>query len=361
MGRLDKGLEGVHDSASSLRGLRVVGLTAAGLFVTFAVRELAWLVSPMLLAVVLVVIVYPVYTSLRLHRVPAALSVIALLAAIYGLVMLIAAVVVYALARFASLLPSHASHVEEIIDEAHDTLDEFGIAAPQARELLQWIDVAAAARWLTEQIPSLVSLLSMVVLVGTVLISLGIESAQLTSRARLLSLDHPRLYAALTATMHRTRVYFAVTTVFAIIVGVLNTILLLMLDVPLAPLWGLLSAVGNYIPFFGFWIGMLPPALLALAVHGWPSFLIVVVAYLVLNFLITTLLPTKFVGDVVDLSMTVQLVSTVFWGWVLGPIGAILGIPLTILLKAVLVDDRPGSRWLGGLIGSAPPTPTTAQ
>ncbi len=160
------------------------------------------------------------------------------------------------------------------------------------------------------------------------------------------------------------RRFMAVTTLFALIVGVLDTLFLLALGIPFAILWGVLAAVCNYIPYLGFWIGMTPPALLALVLNGWQSMIVVIVVYIVLNFVITSLIPTKFIADAVGSSMTMEVIAIVFWAWVLGPIGAILAVPLTIFIKAVLIDSDPQARWLAELVGSAkslqdfsPPTP----
>jgi predicted PurR-regulated permease PerM len=78
----------------------------------------------------------------------------------------------------------------------------------------------------------------------------------------------------------------------------------------------------------------------------------VIVAFIVLNSLFTSLIQPYFVGDAVGVSMPVTLVALVFWGWVLGPLGAILAIPLTLLVKAILVDTDPTAGWATALFGS---------
>jgi predicted PurR-regulated permease PerM len=80
--------------------------------------------------------------------------------------------------------------------------------------------------------------------------------------------------------------------------------------------------------------------------------LTVVVAFILLNSLFTSLIQPYFIGDAVGVSMPVTLVALVFWGWVLGPLGAILAIPLTLLVKAVLVDTDPSAAWATALFGS---------
>ena len=99
-------------------------------------------------------------------------------------------------------------------------------------------------------------------------------------------------------------------------------------------------------------IGLVPPALLALLGGDWRLMIFVVIAYVLLNSLFTSLIQPYFIGDAVGVSVTMTLISLVFWGWVLGPLGAILAIPLTLLVKAVLIDADPNAAWAETLVGS---------
>jgi AI-2 transport protein TqsA len=122
------------------------------------------------------------------------------------------------------------------------------------------------------------------------------------------------------------------------------------LDVPLPWLWELLSFITNYIPNIGFVLGLIPPALLALLQGGVRRAVLVIVAYSVINVMIQSLLQPKFVGDAVGLSVTLTFLPLVFWSFVIGPLGALLAVPLSLFIKARLVDADPDSRWLDPLI-----------
>jgi predicted PurR-regulated permease PerM len=78
------------------------------------------------------------------------------------------------------------------------------------------------------------------------------------------------------------------------------------------------------------------------------------VIYGALNFVLQSLVQPQFVGDAVGLSPTVTFLALVFWAWLLGPLGAILAIPATLLAKALLVDNDPRARWADALIRDAP-------
>lgn len=78
----------------------------------------------------------------------------------------------------------------------------------------------------------------------------------------------------------------------------------------------------------------------------------VIVAYIVVNFVIQSVIQPQVVGDAVGLATTLTFLSLVFWTWLIGPLGAVLAVPLTLLVKALLVDIDPSTRWLAVLISS---------
>jgi predicted PurR-regulated permease PerM len=112
----------------------------------------------------------------------------------------------------------------------------------------------------------------------------------------------------------------------------------------------MLAFVTNYIPNIGFVIGVIPPALLALLTDGWVTALWVVVGYSLINFTIQEFIQPKIVGDSVNLAATVTFVSVFFWTWVIGPLGAILCIPLTLFVRTVMLEPYESTRWLADLI-----------
>jgi AI-2 transport protein TqsA len=186
---------------------------------------------------------------------------------------------------------------------------------------------------------------------------LSVDAAGIERRLAAVAVDRPQLETALRSFAHGTRSYLLVTTVFGLIVGVLDAGALAVIGVPLPLLWGVLSFMTNYIPNVGFIIGLIPPALLALLTLGVPEMFLVIAVYCVLNFVIQSLIQPYFIGDSVGLAMTTTFVALVFWAWLLGPLGALLAIPLTMLVKALLVDVDPAARWATALAGSLASTP----
>jgi predicted PurR-regulated permease PerM len=189
----------------------------------------------------------------------------------------------------------------------------------------------------------------------TLLFFLALDGAWFPAHLEKVTGSRPTVGAALTSFAQRTRTWIVVTTVFGVIVAVVDTVALWALGVPAAAVWGLLAFITNYIPNIGFVIGLVPPALLALLEGGPGLMATVIVVYCVVNFVIQTIIQPKIVGDAVGLSTSVTFLSLVFWAWVLGALGALLAVPLTLLAKALLVDVDKDAAWVQPLITGPSP------
>jgi predicted PurR-regulated permease PerM len=181
-----------------------------------------------------------------------------------------------------------------------------------------------------------------------------LDSPTFARQFDLIAAEREGLVASLGNFTRGTRSYLLVSTVFGLIVAAIDVGFLWLAGVPLPLLWGLLAFITNYIPNIGFLIGVAPPALLALLEGGPQLMLIVIVGYSVINFVIQSIIQPKYVSDAVDLSLTLTFLSLIFWTFVVGPLGAVLAIPLTLLGKALLIDVDPSTRWMSRLISNGP-------
>ena len=132
--------------------------------------------------------------------------------------------------------------------------------------------------------------------------------------------------------------------------GLLVYFFLLIVGVDYPLLWAVLAFVLNYIPTIGSIIALIPPFLLAMVQLGFIDSIIVLAGYLTINTIMGNILEPKFMGMGLGLSTLVVFLSLVFWGWVLGPIGMILSVPLTITIKIAL-DSSEETRWLAVMLG----------
>jgi predicted PurR-regulated permease PerM len=334
------------------RALTILLGLAAAIVVVLGARELAWLIGPVFLALVIVLLVHPLHTWLRHKKLPEGLALVVLLLAIFGVLVVLGSILVLAVGRLITVLPQYAAEADGLVSSLRDLLVAQGISRETASSLLASVSLGAVIQAITPLLSGVVGLVANAIFLLSLMLFLGIDATGALGRMAAVNRLRPRLGEAFRIFSANTRRFLGVTTIFALITGLADTLLLMWLDIPLAILWGLLAAICNYIPYVGFVIGLVPPALLALLIGDWPLMLIVIIAFIVLNSLFTSLIQPYFVGDAVGVSMPVTLVALVFWGWVLGPLGAILAIPLTLLVKAILVDTDPTAGWATALFGS---------
>jgi len=148
------------------------------------------------------------------------------------------------------------------------------------------------------------------------------------------------------------RSYVVINATFGLIAAAINTVLLLILGVDYAILWGVLSFLLSFVPNIGFAIALVPPALLALVQFGFARAGMVVGGYTLINFLVDNVFKPRFVGESLDLSPIVVVLSLIFWGWLLGPLGALVAIPLSIAAK-FFFEAFEESRWIAHLMSDA--------
>lgn len=150
------------------------------------------------------------------------------------------------------------------------------------------------------------------------------------------------------------RHYMVIKTWTSLLTGTLVTVLLLVLGIDYAPMWGLIAFLFNYVPNIGSIIAAIPAIFLALLQKDVSAAAMVGIGYLVVNCAISYFIEPRFMGRGLGLSTLVVLLSLLFWGWVLGPVGMFLSAPLTMIVK-ICLEANPRTRWVAVLLGSKLP------
>ncbi|MGW4523674.1 AI-2E family transporter [Amycolatopsis sp. NPDC004378] len=335
------------------RALVVLLGAAATVVVLAGVRAVAWLAGPVFLALVVVITLDPVRTWLRDKGLPRWLTVTVLVVTVYAALLSFFLVVVVSVAQLSALLPRYTGRVDELLHDGLTALGRFGVGRSELRSMLSSVDAGKLVGLAGSLLASVGGLVTNLAFLLALLLFLSAESAWAGQRLGRISGDRPWISASLRGFAYGTRRYLLVTTVFGGIVAALDTGALALLGIPGAVLWGLLAFVTNYVPNIGFLIGVAPPAVIALLDGGWSALLVVLIVYAGLNFVVQSLIQPRFVAGSVGLSTLVTVLALVFWTWLLGPLGAILAVPATLLAKALLVDVDPRARWAEALL-SAP-------
>ncbi|MCP2345162.1 AI-2E family transporter [Nonomuraea roseoviolacea] len=334
----------------------IVLLGMAGAVVTlFGMREVASIIGPVVLALVLVIAVAPVRDWLARRGAPLWTQVVIPFVIVLFVLLGMVAILTFAVTELAGLLPAYGPQFQKLLDEAQRLATSVGLSNAKINEALKGIDLGKIVGVVQSLLGSLVNVLSGLFLIVVLLLSMCLDGPV---TARILEAGHSSrhmLVSALATFAQKTRQYLIVSTVFGLIVAVLDAIGLAILGVPLPILWGVLALITNYIPNIGFVLGLIPPALLALLDGGPKQMVLVIILYCVINVVIESFIQPKFLGDAVGLSTTMTFLSLILWTFVLGALGALLAIPLSLFARALLVDSDPRATWAAALISGTPP------
>ena len=238
-----------------------------------------------------------------------------------------------------------------ISDSLRQLAEQFGIATGVPPGEVPVVDpgqLLSVARSLLATVAPAVTGLLMAVLIVTYLL---LDADKL--RARLLSATSADIVGRYDALATELVVYVRVRAVLGGAAAIADTILLVVLGVPYAVLWGVVSFLFSFVPNIGFIIALIPPALLAFFHGGIGPAIAVVAGYVAINLAFDYVLQPRMLSISLDLSPVVTIVSILAWTVIIGPMGALLAVPLTIAMRAVLLPF-PGARWFVALLGPVP-------
>lgn len=345
---------------NATRTTRLLVSSASFVIVVAGLRAVSDIVGPVMLAVALTIVFHPLRAVFE-RRLPSWAASVLILVLVYVLLLGLTLALVVSVGRLAALVPTYAPDMDEFAARIGEWLSSLGVAAPETAALTDELNLGHVLDATTSFLSGIVSVLSNLFFVVTLLVFLAFDSAHVARLAAGAREHRPHLVDALGTFAQGTRSYLGVSAAFGLIVAVVDTVMLWVLGVPGAFVWGVLAFVTNFIPNIGFVIGVIPPALIGLLEGGPELMLLVIVLYSAVNLVIQSIIQPRFVGHAVGLSTTLTFLSLIFWAWVLGPLGALLAVPMSLLLKAILVEADPEARWRTPLISGQPDDKTIAE
>lgn len=332
-------------------------LTLAALTIVLAgLRSIAHIVGPVFLALVLTITLHPIRLWLERHRLPGWTASIVMLLAAYLLLVLLVFALTLSVSQLATLIPQYSEEMRDVVATVTTTLRDAGMQQAQIDAVTSSLDPGKLLDIAMSVLSNSLSLLGNVMFLVTVLLFFAFDTNSTRAGLAALGKRFPNPVAALDNFTHGTRSYMGVSASFGCIVAVIDGVALYVLDVPGAFVWAVLAFVTNFIPNIGFVIGVVPPAFLALLDGGTSLMITVIVLYSVINFLIQSMIQPRVVGDAVGLSATLTFLSLVFWTWVVGPVGALLAVPFSLLAKSLLVEVDADRGWALRLLSGKPDT-----
>jgi AI-2 transport protein TqsA len=332
--------ESLPPIARSLAGLGLVGI------VLLLMHLAAPVLVPVLFAFFLVALAMPSFQWLRRRGVRRGLALLLLIVALVGGGIALVALALTSIKHLQAGLDLYSSQLAARMADLEAALAQRGVEIGGAPDEAAAIGVSALGGLLR----------AMTNIAGNVLISIVVVAFFLLESQRFVKIlsstqvqDRPLLSQA-PQLAHTAVRYFGIRTRLNLLTGAGVIIICLLLGVDYPLLWGVLAFVLSYIPYIGLFTAMIPPTLLALAERGWLTAAVVVIGITALNLTIENVVEPGYTGRRLQLSPTVVFLSFFFWAWLLGPVGALLSMPITVMLFLVCQRDE-STLWLAQIIG----------
>jgi AI-2 transport protein TqsA len=339
-----------HPTTNALVALAAVVIIVAGL------RAASSLFVPFLLAGFIGLLCAPALFWLRDHGLPTPIALIVVLLGLLSIGALFGGLMSTSINEFTDALPSYQERFGSVIASLTTTLKGFGIDFGNASNETNPFDPKAALGLVGNLAGGLGSLLNNAFLLFLTVCFILLEASSFPHKVREAFGDSPEIENSMTEIGESIRRYLGIKTLTSMATGFLAYAALMILGVKFAPLWGLIAFLLNFVPAVGSVIAAVPAVALALVDNSPETAAVVTLCYVLINISIGNFLEPRVMGDGMGLSPLIVVASLVFWGWVLGPVGMVLAVPLTVILR-IMLDSQTSTQWAAVLLGPAIPSP----
>lgn len=335
------------------QGARFLFIAACIVVVVFGLRLARPVLLPFALALFLSVLSLPVMIWLQ-RRMPAALAVlVTVLINVAGLGLMIF-VGTQSVTELQDRLPVYLRRFQAIQESWIESLEARGFAAAREYLNLELIDPVALLNFATDSLTRVAGLLSSAVLVLLIMYFMLSEATVFPKKVRAMFRHRTLASGRVAKIIKEVQVYLRIKFLVSLATGVLLGLWCWFMEVDFPLLLGLTAFVLNFVPTIGSAIASVPAVLLALIQLGPGHAVLVGLGYLGVNLIIGNILEPNLMGRRLGLSTLVVLLSLVFWGWLWGPVGALLSVPLTMVVK-IWLENTEDLRWMAVLLDKNPP------
>ena len=327
---------------------------AAACFVVIVagMRMATTLLVPFFLSLFIAILCGPPLFWMQRKGIPTALAVLSILVGTVVLILILAIFVGSSLSDFSSSVPEYQARLTEMSTSLFSWLKGMGLEVPE-EVLKDYFDPGKIMRMAANALTGLSGLFKNTFLILLTVIFILLEASGFPKKIVVALPDPEKSLAPLREFTESVTRYIALKTLFSAVTGVAIGIWLALLGVDYALVWGLVAFLLNYVPNIGSIIAAIPAVLLALVQLGTGPALFAALGFLVVNVAVGSILEPRSMGSGLGLSTLVVFLSLVFWGWVLGPVGMVLSVPLTMIVKIGL-ESNENTRWIAILLGSPP-------
>ena len=315
-------------------------LVLASLVIIVAgIRAAAPLVVPFLLALFLAILLTPAYFRLRRHHLPVWLALLVVLIGLAVAIVFSMTILRASLDQFASSLPAYEAGLRREYNAFLGWLETNGLDI-ESLELSNWYNSRSAVTYAGSLARSLSILLGQGFFVFIITAFMIVEASGFHGKLVRISGNDEAKIMLVENSLAAVRNYITIKSVMSLLTGMLVALWLYLLGVDNYLFMGLLAFFLNFVPNIGSFVAAIPGVLLALVLQGPAMAAVTALGYVAINVGVSNVIEPRFIGERLGISPLIVLVSLIFWGWVLGPAGMLLSVPLTMFAKIVLEGSQ---------------------
>jgi predicted PurR-regulated permease PerM len=329
-------------------------ITLAALVVVIAgIKTAQALLVPFLLALFISIICVGPFNWLQKRHIPAVLALLIVTSVVISGGMLVLTLVGTSVNEFTNELPVYQEKLQQQTLGLLAWLETFGIRVSK-QLIFEYFDPSALMQSAASMLATAGGMLTNSFLILLTVIFILLEAAGMPNKMRAALQDADTSLNSFERFHNSVKQYLAIKTLVSFGTGLFVTSGLLLTGLDYALLWGLIAFLLNYIPNIGSIIAAIPAILLAIVQFGALKSTLVALIYVFVNVVMGNIIEPRLMGKRLGLSALVVFLSLVFWGWVLGPVGMLLSVPLTMIVKIAL-EVNESTRWMAIMISSDVP------
>jgi predicted PurR-regulated permease PerM len=339
---------------NSQQGIRFLVIAAALVIIIVGINQAQSVLVSFLVAVFFAIIGTPPVLWLERKRIPSVVAVLLVVAGMITILLIVGAIVGASINSFYTKLPVYQTRLQEQVSAFHAFLATKGIQGMD-KILLGYINPVAVMNLTARLLAGLGSALSNIVLILLTVSFILLEASSFPIKLRAALGDPWALFPQFAKFVNDIKRYMVIQTAISLTAGVLIGIWLSILGVDFAIFFGLLTFLLNYVPNVGSVIALIPMVILTFIQFGMGRTALAAAGYVVVVFFLGNVVQPRLMGQKLGLSTLVVFLSLIFWGSLLGPVGMVLCIPLTMTLKFACENNK-GTQWIAVLLGPEAPT-----
>ena len=321
---------------------------AAAVVVIAGIKLAAAMLVPFLLAIFIAVLSAPLMNWLTRHKVPQVLAVLLLVIGFLLLGTILASFVGSTLNSFYRDMPVYEQKLQALTVNGVTWLRSMGVEVAD-NVIREYVNPAVVMKTVASVFNGLGGVLTNTFLILFTVVFILLEASGFPQKVRRAFGEETQAFRHFERFSQAVQQYLMIKTLVSLGTGLCVALALALIGVDYWALWGLVAFLLNYIPNIGSIIAAVPAVLIALIQIGPGAALLTAGIYVLVNMLFGNVIEPRLMGRSLGLSTLVVFLSLVFWGWILGPVGMLLSIPLTMVAKIAL-ETQPKTRWIATLL-----------